>query len=190
MTGIPRMRHGFDRERKRGPRRLVVHQSPLQRQRGLLAIGPLLLPVAIGRAGMRIDKREGDGATPIGRFRLLRLWRRPESLSLARCGLPMRITRCTDLWCDASGHRLYNRPASAPLKASHEEMWRADSLYDAVVEIDWNIRPRITGRGSAIFMHLARDGYPPTAGCVALAQGDMRKLLPLLRRGAIIVTRR
>jgi L,D-peptidoglycan transpeptidase YkuD (ErfK/YbiS/YcfS/YnhG family) len=126
--------------------RVVMFQNPLQRQTGRLVAGALNLPVAIGRSGMRVDKREGDGATPIGSFSLLKLWRRPlRQFGPAR--LPQRFIRPEDLWCDAAGHRLYNRPARAPLQASHEEMWRSDSLYDVVIEIGWNIRPRVQGRG-------------------------------------------
>jgi L,D-peptidoglycan transpeptidase YkuD (ErfK/YbiS/YcfS/YnhG family) len=169
--------------------RISVSQHPLMRTRGLLVAGALRLTVAIGRGGMRVDKREGDGATPIGRFALLRLWRRP-GRGFAHGGLPQTITRPIDVWCDASGHRLYNRPARAPLRASHETMWRADHLYDVVIEIDWNIRPRTMGRGSAIFMHLARDGYGPTEGCIALHQRDMRKLLPLIGPATRLILRR
>jgi L,D-peptidoglycan transpeptidase YkuD (ErfK/YbiS/YcfS/YnhG family) len=171
-------------------RRIIVRPSPLRPTRGILEAGALRLPVALGRSGMKIGKREGDGATPIGRFLLLRLWRRRDRPAFGPSGLPERPIRPADLWCDASGHRLYNRPARAPLAASHEEMRRTDGLYDAVIEIGYNIRPRVMGRGSAIFMHLARDGYPPTAGCIALAPRDMRKLLPLLGSGARLILRR
>ncbi len=169
---------------------VTVRPSPLARSRGWMTAGGLLLPAAIGRGGVRSDKREGDGASPLGAFRMLRLWRRPAALGFAACGLPQRRIRPDDLWCDESGHRLYNRPARAPLKASHEEMWRQDHLYDAVVEIGWNIRPRRMGKGSAIFMHLARADYSPTAGCVALSPRDMRKLLPLIGPATRIVIRR
>lgn len=171
-------------------RSITVRPSPLSCTRGRLVAGRLDLPVALGRSGVRTDKREGDGASPAGEFRMLRLWRRPTALGFAACGLPQRRIRPDDLWCDESGHRLYNRPARAPLKASHEEMWRQDHLYDAVVEIGWNIRPRRMGRGSAIFMHLARADYSPTAGCVALSPRDMRKLLPLIGPATRIVIRR
>jgi L,D-peptidoglycan transpeptidase YkuD (ErfK/YbiS/YcfS/YnhG family) len=169
---------------------ITVFQHPLDRQKARLVCGSLSIPVAIGRSGMRINKREGDGATPIGRFRLLKAWRRPDKRSFGASALPQRFTRPFDLWCDASGHRLYNRPTRAPCAASHEEMWRKDDIYDLVLEIDWNVKPRIMGRGSAIFMHLARDGYAPTAGCIALSASDMRKLLPLVSLATRLIIRR
>jgi L,D-peptidoglycan transpeptidase YkuD (ErfK/YbiS/YcfS/YnhG family) len=96
--------------------------------------------------------------------------------------LPFRWTKKTDGWCDAPGHRSYNRPVPLPFAVGHERLWRDDALYDVVIEIGWNDNPAIRGRGSAIFMHLARPGHTPTEGCVALANNDMRKLLPLLAR--------
>jgi L,D-peptidoglycan transpeptidase YkuD (ErfK/YbiS/YcfS/YnhG family) len=92
----------------------------------------------------------------------------------------MAQTRVTDGWCDALKHRRYNRPVPLPFSDSHERMWRDDHLYDRVVEIGWNDRPVIRGRGSAIFLHLARPGYTPTEGCVAVSRADMMKLLPLI----------
>ncbi len=102
--------------------RIIVRPSVTRPRTALLAAGALRLRVAIGRTGMTHDKREGDGASPMGRFRLHGLWLRPGVRLAAICGLPSRVTRSGDLWCDASGHRLYNRPARAPLAASHEEM--------------------------------------------------------------------
>jgi L,D-peptidoglycan transpeptidase YkuD (ErfK/YbiS/YcfS/YnhG family) len=97
-----------------------------------------------------------------------------------------RITPCAG-WCDAAGHRLYNRPVRLPFSASHEAMWREDGLYDLVVELDWNIRPRTQGRGSAIFMHVAQPGYSPTAGCVALGLRDLRRVLSAVSRNCRLV---
>jgi L,D-peptidoglycan transpeptidase YkuD (ErfK/YbiS/YcfS/YnhG family) len=157
-----------------------VMPRPDDRRRGRLTCGPLTLPCALGRGGIRASKREGDGATPAGRFRLRRLWLRPDGGFARDCRLPWRLTRPHDGWCDDARHRRYNRPVALPFAASHERMWRDDGLYDAVIEIGWNDRPAIRGRGSAIFLHLARPGYTPTEGCVAVSRRDMRKLLPLM----------
>ena len=158
-----------------------VRQKPLQRSRARLSAGNLTLDVAIGRSGMRVDKREGDGATPIGTFALGRLWLRPDA-QRHQCALPVRMTRKDDIWCDAPDHRLYNQPAKLPFPASHEVFWREDDLYHAVIEVEWNRRPAIKGRGSAIFLHLARAGLLPTAGCVAVQRKDLARLLARIGR--------
>lgn len=104
----------------------------------------------------------------------------------ARTRLPMRPIRADLGWCDAAGDRNYNRPVRLPYAGSHEAMRRADRLYDAVLVLDWNISTRRRGRGSAIFLHLARPGFAPTEGCIAVSRRTMARLLPILRRGASI----
>ena len=108
------------------------------------------------------------------------MWWRKDKVRRPRTKLPIRIIRPDDLWCDDPVDRNYNRAVRAPYPASHEKMWRADGVYDLVVELGWNDRPRIKGRGSAIFMHVARPGFLPTEGCVALRRADLERLLPWL----------
>jgi L,D-peptidoglycan transpeptidase YkuD (ErfK/YbiS/YcfS/YnhG family) len=145
------------------------------------------VPCALGRGGIVRVKREGDGATPAGRLPLRRIWYRADRVARPVTGLPTRAIRPDDGWCDAPGDRNYNRPVVIPYGASHERMWRDDGLYDIVIELGWNDRPRIRGRGSAIFLHIARPDYAPTEGCVALAREHMMRLLPSLRPRSTLV---
>jgi L,D-peptidoglycan transpeptidase YkuD (ErfK/YbiS/YcfS/YnhG family) len=91
-------------------------------------------------------------------------------------------------WCDAPGDRNYNRPVSLPYPASHEAMWRSDGLYDVVVTLSHNTRPRVAGGGSAVFFHLASDSLSPTAGCIAVRRRDVAKVLCYLGPGTELVT--
>jgi L,D-peptidoglycan transpeptidase YkuD (ErfK/YbiS/YcfS/YnhG family) len=102
--------------------------------------------------------------------------------------LPVRAIGRSDGWCDAPGDRNYNRPVRQPYPASAEPLWRGDELYDLVVVLDYNLRPRVRGRGSAIFMHVARPGYRPTEGCIALRRDHLQLLLSWLAPGSIIRT--
>ncbi len=145
--------------------------------RGVLRAGGLALPCAIGRGGIAIDKREGDGATPAGTWPLRHLFYRRDRYGVPRTGLPATSIKPEDGWCDAPGDKFYNRLISLPWPTSAETMWRADSLYDLVVVIGYNDSPAVPGRGSAIFMHLASPGYGPTEGCVALAPRDLLTVL-------------
>ncbi len=147
---------------------------------GWLRAGPLRLPCALGRSGTGHDKREGDGATPVAVLPLRRAWYRADRVLRPATALPCRAIRPDDGWCDAPGDRNYNRRVARPYPASHEAMWREDGLYDLVVELGWNDAPRRQGRGSAIFMHVARAGFRPTEGCIALRKADLVKLLALL----------
>ncbi|HYD15696.1 MAG TPA: L,D-transpeptidase family protein [Hyphomicrobium sp.] len=147
------------------------------RTTGRLVCGNLILPCSLGRSGIRSTKREGDGATPRGRFRFESAFYRPDLLSRPRTGLGLCATRPNDGWCDAAADRNYNRRVQHPYPASAEHLWRKDDLYDVVVVIDYNRRPRRRAAGSAIFMHVAQRGLKPTEGCVALSRSDLLKVM-------------
>lgn len=170
------------------PRLLRVRHRPgAAAHLGLLSIGGGTFPCALGRTGLTRFKREGDGATPVGRFDLLvGRWRDDRILPP---GGPLHFTplRIDDGWCDDLGDGRYNRPVRLPFSGSHEAMRRDDHLYDVVIVLDANLRRRTIGRGSAIFFHLARKGFEATAGCVALAPADMRRVLARLGRRPVMV---
>ena len=132
---------------------------------------------AIGRGGVRRDKREGDGATPAGRFPLREMFYRPDRLAPPPTGLPLRPLAEADGWCDDPYDAAYNRLLRLPHPARCERLWRADSLYDQLIVVGYNDDPVRPGRGSAIFMHVAAPGYTATEGCVALALSDLQDLV-------------
>jgi L,D-peptidoglycan transpeptidase YkuD (ErfK/YbiS/YcfS/YnhG family) len=140
------------------------------------------MPVALGRAGIRADKREGDGGTPRGGFRPVRVWWRADRLLRPRTPLPVRKIGAADAWCEDSTDRRYNRPFKRSASEPGDRLRRADGLYDLIIEIDHNSRPRVAGRGSAVFIHVARDGYGPTEGCIALRRRDLQILLRRISR--------
>lgn len=131
----------------------------------------------LGRGGIRRDKREGDGATPVGRFPLRRVLWRADRLAKPETSLLCSPIESDDGWCDDPADPAYNRPVKVPYPASHEEMWRGDHLYDIVIVIGHNDDPVVAGAGSAVFLHLARDDRQPTAGCVAFDRADLLRLL-------------
>jgi L,D-peptidoglycan transpeptidase YkuD (ErfK/YbiS/YcfS/YnhG family) len=139
-----------------------------------------------GRSGVRADKREGDGASPAGSFALLQGYYRADRIAAPPTHLPLRALRREDGWVDEPLDPKYNRLVSLPYPASHEEMWRADGLYDLVVLIGYNTDPPAPGRGSAIFLHVARPDFAPTAGCIAVAREVLGPLLGLLGPGSTI----
>jgi len=134
---------------------------------------------AIGAGGLRpeAEKREGDGATPIGCYELRRLVYRADRIAKPETRLPVAILAPEDGWCDAPGDPAYNRPVRLPYAASHERLWRDDEIYDVIVMLSHNDDPPVAGLGSAIFLHVARAAYTPTQGCVALALPDLLEFL-------------
>jgi L,D-peptidoglycan transpeptidase YkuD (ErfK/YbiS/YcfS/YnhG family) len=135
---------------------------------------------ALGSGGVRRFKLEGDGATPAGSFALRRLFYRRDRLREPQTGLPKVQLTPADGWCDDPRDRDYNRLVKRPFWNTHEVMWRGDHLYDLVVDVGYNDNPPIPGRGSAIFLHLARPDYGPTAGCVAFSKDDFLAILKRL----------
>ncbi|MGZ5920006.1 MAG: L,D-transpeptidase family protein [Hyphomicrobium sp.] len=132
---------------------------------------------ALGRSGIKALKREGDGGTPLGRFPIRQVLYRADRGLRPRTRLPVRTIRKDDGWCDDPADRNYNRLIKLPSQRSAEGLMRADYLYDVVLVLGYNDRPRVRGRGSAIFVHLARPGYMPTDGCIALSRRDLLTLI-------------
>jgi len=135
------------------------------------------LRCALGQGGVRVDKVEGDGATPAGLLPLRRILYRADRVPPPRCPMPIEPICQTDGWCDDPLDREYNRFVHLPYDGRHEELWRLDEVYDVVAVLGWNDRPVVKGRGSAIFLHVARPDYAPTAGCVALGPPDLSRVL-------------
>jgi L,D-peptidoglycan transpeptidase YkuD (ErfK/YbiS/YcfS/YnhG family) len=164
-------------KRNRPLRTVRVHASAGDRRRGWLMAGPRAIPVALGRAGIIANKREGDGGTPKGIFRPRRLWWRADRHPRPQTFLPVRAIRRDDAWCEDPASRHYNRPVKLGTDEGGDRLTRDDHLYDFIIEIDHNTRPRIAGRGSAVFLHLARANFSPTAGCVSMTKSAMLQLL-------------
>jgi L,D-peptidoglycan transpeptidase YkuD (ErfK/YbiS/YcfS/YnhG family) len=168
-------------------RRLTLRGLSRAGAQGKLCLGSMRLACAVGRGGCRPKRREGDGITPTGRWPIRGVLYRADRMRRPATGLPVRAIRPGDGWSDDPADGNYNRPVMLPYARSHERLWREDGLYDVVIVLGYNDRPRSLGRGSAIFIHLARPDYAPTAGCIGLSRGDMLKVLARLRRGDGVV---
>jgi L,D-peptidoglycan transpeptidase YkuD (ErfK/YbiS/YcfS/YnhG family) len=149
-------------------------------RRGWLIAGGQAVPVALGRGGIRANKREGDGGTPMGTFRPRQVWWRADRHPRPHTFLPIRAIGPEDAWCEDPSSRHYNQPVHLDRESGGDRLRRDDHLYDFIVEIDHNNSPRIAGRGSAVFLHLARADFSPTAGCVSMTKSAMLRLLQRL----------
>jgi len=155
---------------------------------GLLHAGDRVIRCSIGRGGLiaAVDKREGDGATPIGTWPVRAVVLRPDRIALPEgLTLPWRWIRPDDGWSDGVGDPAYNRPVRHPHGFSAERLWRDDGLYDVIVTLGHNDAPPVPGAGSAIFLHCWRDGAA-TEGCVAIAKEELLGLLPEMDAGTTL----
>lgn len=157
----------------------MIHPDDLARvgADGLCRFRGQVLRCALGRSGMTANKREGDGATPTGLLRLERVLYRADRVARPKAMVPVQPLAPNDGWCDDETHADYNRAITLPHPARHEALWRDDAVYDLIGVLDWNRAPAQRGRGSAVFLHIARPGLAPTEGCVALPEADLRLLL-------------
>ena len=168
-------------------RYIVLRRAPGNPSEGRLALAHGVRRAALGRSGTKALKREGDGATPLGRFAIRQVLYRAGRVSRPRTQFPTHAIRANDGWCEDPAYRNYNKMVRLSPRTNADRLTRDDHLYDLVLVLGYNDRPRVRGRGSAIFVHLARQGYAPTAGCIALSRHDLSMLLSQLRRGSAIV---
>jgi L,D-peptidoglycan transpeptidase YkuD (ErfK/YbiS/YcfS/YnhG family) len=143
----------------------------------------------VGRNGVAANKREGDGATPAGTFPLVSGFYRPDRMGPPHSGLLVRALLPRDAWVDDPADHNYNRLVSLPYPAHTEQMWLEDAVYDLLVVIGYNMDPVMPGVGSAIFLHIARPDFSPTAGCIAVEKDVLVRLMPLLGFGSTITVR-
>lgn len=163
----------------------MIHVDTARR---LLTFEDLSIPCTIGRSGAcpAADKREGDGCTPLGVWRLeTALFRSGRTAPPPGLALPWRWLNADDGWSDDPADPAYNRPVRHPHRFSAERLVRDDGLYDVIVTLDHNSRPPVPGHGSAIFLH-CRNGDRPTEGCVAIEKAELLALLPRLAAGEMI----
>jgi L,D-peptidoglycan transpeptidase YkuD (ErfK/YbiS/YcfS/YnhG family) len=154
---------------------------------GFARFGDHVVRCVLGRGGRSHDKREGDGATPIGRWRLRALLYRADRLAMPVTGLDCRAIGPADGWCDDPADARYNQPVRLPYAGRTESLWRSDHVYDLIVPLGYNDDPVVPGLGSAIFLHCARHDFAPTEGCVALGQEDLLRYLALAGPGSMVV---
>lgn len=174
------------RNKKKGVAVLHATTSPLRSQEGILRAGRKIMRCSIGKGGIDSKRREGDGITPRGRYKILDVYMRFDRLK--KHATPLTIKRISkDMgWCTEPGSPNYNKPTMLPYDGAHEKLLRKDHLYDIVIVLDYNIGRRKSHGGSAIFLHIAKEGYKPTEGCIAISQPDMAWLVPRLLRGSVL----
>jgi L,D-peptidoglycan transpeptidase YkuD (ErfK/YbiS/YcfS/YnhG family) len=173
----------------KSPHAIVIRRAPGNSRDGRLALAHGIVRAALGRGGVGALKREGDGATPLGRFDVRAVLYRADRVKRPRTRLPLRAIRADDAWCEDPADRGYNSLVKVSSRPGIDRLSRDDHLYDVIIVLGYNDRPRVRGRGSAIFVHLARPDYAPTAGCIGLSARDLTMLLRQLRRGSAISVR-
>ena len=141
---------------------------------------------ALGKAGIQKKIKEGDNITPKGTFKILRIYYRQDRIKKIKCPIKqIKITKQIG-WCDDSKSKYYNKQIKLPSKLSHEILYRKDNIYDIICVLNYNISPTLKGKGSAIFLHVAKKKYQKTMGCIALQKKHLIQLLALIKKNTKI----
>ncbi len=154
---------------------------------GFLTNGNLKFKCSIGCNGLSDNKYEGDGCTPVGNFKIIKILFRPDKIDNCKFNLDSEVIKKSDGWCDDVNSDLYNQKIKFPFALSAEHLYRNDDLYDIVCIIDYNLNPIIRGKGSAIFLHVANDDYSPTQGCIAIKKEELLLIAAELDKSSKII---
>jgi L,D-peptidoglycan transpeptidase YkuD (ErfK/YbiS/YcfS/YnhG family) len=154
---------------------------------GYLKYKDLKFKCALGKAGIRKKKIEGDNITPKGVFRIVKIYYRKDRLKkLSSKFTLIEITKSMG-WCDDPKSKKYNQLIKLPSQFSHEKLHRKDNIYDLILVLNYNIKPTIKNKGSAIFMHVAKKNYERTAGCIALNKNHLIYLIKDIKKNTRVL---
>ncbi|PIR34636.1 MAG: hypothetical protein COV36_00340 [Alphaproteobacteria bacterium CG11_big_fil_rev_8_21_14_0_20_44_7] len=142
---------------------------------------------AYGKSGFAQNKFEGDNCTPIGKFPLREVLYRADRIETPKTKLPISEIQQNDGWCDDAEDINYNRKVTLPHPARHEQLFRDEHIYDIIIVVGYNDAPPVKAKGSAIFIHLARENYAGTEGCIALDKTDLLEILHDLDENSHII---
>ena len=142
---------------------------------------------AIGKRGITDEKLEGDNKTPAGIYNFNSIFYRKDRITKIRTNLPKFIIKKNMGWCDDPNSKNYNKLIRYPFKYNAEKLYKKDNIYDIIITIDYNYNPIIKNKGSAIFIHIAKNNYSPTRGCIAISKRDMKKLLANINKNSKIL---
>lgn len=148
---------------------------------GVLRFKNLKFKCALGKSGIGKKRTEGDNITPKGSYKLLGLFYRSDRIPNFKTILKKKKINKKLGWCDDVNNKNYNKLIKLPCNFSHEKLYRKDNVYDLVVPINYNTNKIARGKGSAIFLHVAKKNYSPTKGCIALKKKDLILLLKKIK---------
>tara|TARA_A100001011_G_C14243525_1_gene814399 strand:+ start:577 stop:1068 length:492 start_codon:yes stop_codon:yes gene_type:complete len=152
-----------------------------------LVFGKYKVKCAIGKRGILRRKKEGDNATPKGKFKIKSLYYRKDRVLNLKTRFKKNIIKKNMGWCDDTNSKFYNKLIKLPFNAKAEKLYLKRNIYDIVLTLDYNTNPIRKNKGSAIFIHIASKNYKPTKGCLAISKMNMRVLLKYINKKSEII---
>jgi len=154
---------------------------------GYLKYKNLKFRCALGKAGIGKKKIEGDSITPRGKFNIVKIYYRSDRVK--KISSKYRLIRISKNmgWCDDPNSKSYNQLINLPTKYTHEKLYRKENVYDLLIVLNYNMSPIFKNKGSAIFIHIARQNYKKTSGCVAIKKPHLIKLIKTIKKNTKVV---
>ena len=153
---------------------------------GYLKYKNLKFRCALGKEGVKKKTMEGDNITPKGIFKIIKIYYRPDKIKKIKTLIKKIKIKKNMGWCDDPSSRFYNKLINLPTKYTHEKLYRNDSLYDLIVVLSYNTNPIIKNKGSAIFIHIAKNSYKKTKGCIALKKKHLIEIISKIKKNTKI----
>ena len=141
---------------------------------------------SIGKRGIGYKKKEGDLITPKGRYRIKYILYRKDKIKRIQTKIKKIVIKKNMGWCDDPNSKLYNKLIKLPSTFSYEKLYRSDNVYDIILVLNYNMKPIIKHKGSAIFIHVSKSNYKKTEGCVALKKTHLLKILKQLKKNTLV----
>ena len=154
---------------------------------GVLKYKDLKFRCALGKAGVGNKKREGDNITPKGNYKITRIYYRNDRVKKIISKIKLIKIKRNMAWCDDPRSESYNQLIKLPTNFRHEKLFRKENIYDLIIALNYNMKPIIKNRGSAIFIHVARKNFNKTAGCIALKKTDLKRLIKEINKKTKII---
>ena len=148
----------------------------------LLKYKNLKFRCALGKAGIGEKKSEGDKITPRGTYKIVSVYYRSDRIKKISSKYKLIKIIKTMGWCDDPKSKNYNRLINLPSQNKYEKLYRKDNIYDLVLVLNYNLKPIIKNKGSAIFIHISRKDYQPTKGCIGLAKKNLLELIQSIKK--------
>ena len=149
---------------------------------GYLKYKDLKFRCSLGKAGIGKKEKEGDKITPKGTYKIVKIYYRNDRVKKIFSDFKLFKIKKNMGWCDDPKSKKYNRLVKLPSKYGYEELHRKDNIYDLVLILNYNLKPIIKNKGSAIFIHISRKDYQPTKGCIGLAKKNLLELIQSIKK--------
>jgi L,D-peptidoglycan transpeptidase YkuD (ErfK/YbiS/YcfS/YnhG family) len=154
---------------------------------GYLKYKNLKFKCALGKAGIGKKKKEGDNITPKGTYKIVNIYYRADRIKkITSKYKQIKITKNMG-WCDDPKSKKYNRLIFLPCQYTHEKLYRKDNIYDLILVLNYNLRPVIKNKGSAIFIHVSRKNYKKTKGCISIRKNDLIFLTQIINKNTKVL---